>query len=188
MHRLQRENADLSGVFRLYTFTRGLPKVLSCLQELHNEHAATLEAGGGDCMHTADQLSHLNTKFILPLADLVQKFEMLQQLVEHVVDMDKLPDLVVAAKHDPQLLELSTDMKALEREARGLRDNAGSTWGSFTEIKLESSSQQGFYLRTTRGDDERQLRQSSGKVEILSLQKVWFVNRCYEIVLLVLMI
>ena len=30
--RLQRENADLSGVFRLYTFTRGLPGVLSCLQ------------------------------------------------------------------------------------------------------------------------------------------------------------
>ena len=117
-------------------------------------------------------MSYLQSKFLHPLNDLVQKFDMLQKLVEHVVDMDRLPDLVVAARHDPLLQELDSDMRSLEREARELRDIAGNSWASFTEVKLESSAQLGFYLRTTRGDDERQLRQSGGKVEILSLQKV----------------
>ena len=38
-------------------------------------------------------------------------------------------------------------------------------------MKLERNAQHGYILRTTRGDDERQLRSNNPKVSILSLQK-----------------
>ena len=124
------------------------------------------------------QRSFLHAKFLTPLSDLVQKFSLLQSLVEHVVDMSRLPDLVVAAQHCPVLLELQTDMRALEQEAGQVRDQTVTGLQRAgveiqAEIKLESSAQLGFFLRSARGDDERQLRQGGGgKVEVLSLQKV----------------
>lgn len=135
----------------------------------------------GEQARRSDQLCYLQTKFLAPLAALVQKFSLLQALVEHVVDMSRLPDLVVAAQHCPVLLELQTDMQALEREAEEVRAQTAAglqrAGVQVADIKLESSAQLSFFLRSARGDDERQLRQGGGgKVEVLSLQKVGFLS------------
>ena len=52
-----------------------------------------------------------------------------------------------------------------------LMQDARDGWASFADIKLEKNPQHGFILRTTRGDDERQLRANNPKAIILSLQK-----------------
>ena len=47
-----------------------------------------------------------------------------------------------------------------------------SGYASFANVNLEISSQHGFVLRTTKGDDERELRANNSKVRIISILKV----------------
>lgn len=50
-------------------------------------------------------------------------------------------------------------------------DDARSGWASFADVKLERNGHQGIVFRTTRADDERQLRANNKSVQILSIQK-----------------
>jgi hypothetical protein len=111
-------------------------------------------------------------KFLRPLHDIDSKFDLYRELVEHVVDMDRLPEVVISAKHDAELAELNEERCDIEAAAKKLQDQANQSWGSFTDIKLEFNSQWGFIFRTTKGDDEREIRKNNPKVQILSLQKV----------------
>ena len=51
---------------------------------------------------------------------------------------------------------------------------ANRTWanGVVSEVKIEKSPQHGYILRSTKGDDERALRESNKKVRIISILKV----------------
>ena len=51
-----------------------------------------------------------------PLRDLQQHFKVYHALVEHVIDIDKLPDLVVNPEHDEALAEIREQMDALEQQ------------------------------------------------------------------------
>jgi len=159
--KIQKPNADLSGVYRLYIFTRALPGIIRALNELQEDQ----------CIEKGDKTSFITERYIVPLQDLDSKLDMYRQLVEHVVDFDRLPDLMVAAKHDPNLMELKEEIDDLEAQARQLQEKANRTWGSFTDVKLESNSQFGFIFRTTKGDDERKLRANNSKIRILSMLK-----------------
>jgi hypothetical protein len=111
-------------------------------------------------------------KYLNPLVGLDSKFEMYRQLVEHVIDFDLLPDFYIAPSHDEGLMELHNERVSLEKEANKLQDQANSSWGSFTDVKLEHNSQNGFIFRTTKGDDERDLRAKNPKIQVISILKV----------------
>jgi hypothetical protein len=143
-------------------FTRSFVKITSALEELVSEFAND----------PSGATSHLIEKYLRPLHDIDSKFELYRELVEHVIDMDRLPEVVISAKHDPELAELDEERCDIEAAAKKLQDQANQSWGSFTDIKLEFNSQWGFIFRTTKGDDEREIRKNNPKVQILSLQKV----------------
>ncbi len=157
--RIQKPNCDLDPIFRLYLFTRSLSRITSALEELVNEFPG-------------EKSKYLLDKYLRPLHDLDSKFELYRELVEHVVDMDRLPEVVISPKHDVELAELHNERVDIENSARKLQEQANSSWGSFTDVKLEQNSQWGYIFRTTKGDDERELRSNNSKIRILSLQKV----------------
>jgi hypothetical protein len=167
---MQKKTAGLSEVFKLYLFTRALPQVVSVLTEL----VESCEDGVAvDSPEKAQGIvSTLRSRFLGPLDDISAKFNMYQQLVEHVMDLDQLPELVINPKHDPELEELHSEKKELEVQADKLLRDARNSWASFADVKLEPSQQHGFVFRTTRSDDERQLRANNSSVRIISILKV----------------
>ena len=116
-------------------------------------------------------LHSVRTRLIAPLESVAGKFAMYQQLVEHVLDLDQLPDLVVNPLHDEDLQELHKEQRGLQAEADRLLRDARNNWASFTDAKLEVNAKDGFVFRTTRAEDERQLRENNRSVRIVSILK-----------------
>lgn len=180
---MQKKTAGLNEVWKLYLFTRGLPGIVSILSELLESCNKSSDAGGDDDDVNLSQSSisgeklltitkTIREKFITPLDTLVSQFSLYQQLIEHVIDLDKLPNLVIDPQHDPELQELRAEQIDLEAQGERLCKNARNTWANFASIMLEVSSQYGLIFRSTNGDDERQLRANNSSVRVLSIKKV----------------
>ena len=190
---MQKKKAGLSEVFKLYQFTNNLPKILVVLHELLDSCTKTPDEGadgridadtdmdtetvGGKIMNLpaekkATIAQTLRTRFIEPFEGMSAKFGLYQQLVEHVLDMDQLPDLVVRPSHDEELRELHDEQTDLVNQAEKLVKEARNGFASFATVALDISQKDGLSFRTTRGDDERELREKNGKVRIISILKV----------------
>jgi hypothetical protein len=179
---MQKKTAGLNEVWKLYLFTRGLPGIVSILSELLESCTKHNDADGDDDVNfsqsdiSAEKLltitKTIREKFITPLDKLVSQFSLYQQLIEHVIDLDKLPNLVIDPQHDAELQELRTEQLDLEAQGERLCKNARNTWANFASIMLEISSQYGLIFRSTNGDDERQLRANNSSVRVLSIKKV----------------
>lgn len=175
--RQQGSAGGLSELFRLYAFARSVPGCGRILEDLLAQDsfeadgpAATATAANTDkdadavdddaaaasAAATAGEV--MRRKYIQPLQQIEEKFALFEQLVEHVVDLDALPELRVNASHDEQLLEIADELADVEAAAQRLFEEARGSWASFTDVKLETDSPHGIIMRTTRGDDERQLR------------------------------
>ena len=167
--------ASLTEVYRLYVFTRTLPDLVASLNSLVETcEKEAGEAGGcdGDASELAAKMTTFRQRFIAPISAIADKFSLFQQLVEHVIDMDQLPDLLISSQHDAGLAELSQEKDSIQRKAEKIVHEAKSGWASFAaEVKLEQSSMHALYLRSPRADDERQLRANKASVKILSIQK-----------------
>ena len=183
---MQKKTAALSEVFKLYLFTRALPSLVAVLSELLQScNVATYsnEDNYDDAMTNLSQIPLSNEKleriaqtmtqkFIAPLEALAAQFTLYQQLIEHVIDLDQLPDLVINPQHDPELEELRSEQLALESQAEKLVKDARNGWASGADVKLETSPQHGLIFRSTSGDDERMLRANNSSVRIISIKKV----------------
>lgn len=185
--RMQKKFAGLEEIFRLYVFTRSLPALCDTLREtistfnsenisadideeaLRGEGSTTPASSASS---SPSKTTSLEERYFNPLNSLVSKFTLFQQLVEHVVDMDQLPDLQVRPLHDSDLLELHEERKELGVKAEKLLQRARNNWASFTDVKLENNNVHGLVFRTAHGDDERQLRANNSDVRILSILKV----------------
>ncbi len=105
--RLDKANAGLQEIYRLYLFARGIPFILSPLYDLKSYAALNHSAH-------ADAFSNLiNSEFISPLESINSRLGMYCQLVEHVVDFDRLPDLYVSPRHDEELGQLQEQLDSL---------------------------------------------------------------------------
>jgi len=168
---MQRKNttAGLADIFRLYTFVKALPKILSCLVTLFGEDQNSQEK---DVPLSEESLHELRESFVAPLSSLCDKVVKFEELVEHAIDMSQLPELYISAKHDPELYEIQEEMDGCQREAEDLLEEAREKWAAFADVKLEQHSMYGLIMRTTKGDDERTLRANNSKVQILTIQKV----------------
>ena len=191
--KMQRKSggAGLAEVYRLYAFTRSLPDLISALETLIQQcrlagGEETTAQGDGDCGEESNDndkdkdsgkgednetLRTFTSRFIVPLKSISDKFSLFQQLVEHVIDLDQLPDLLISSKHDEELGELAREKNELQRKADRILSEARNNWASFCDVKLESSGVHSYYLRSPRADDERQLRANNSRVKVLSMQK-----------------
>lgn len=142
------------------------------MEDLATEHTSPHSQESDDNEILKRLVQVMCDKYLNPLLELDEKFDMYRQLVEHVIDFDQLPDFFIAPSHDEGLMDLQNERISLEKEANRLQDQANSSWGSFADVKLEHNSQHGFIFRTTRGDDERDLRANNPKIQVLSILKV----------------
>jgi DNA mismatch repair protein MSH2 len=173
--KLRKKTAGLQEMFRLYLFVKSLPLLLQILQELNPAANQTEmnEDSNNDNDDTKSQelFATLQSKYLTSLQQIAGKFALYEQLIEHVIDFDALPDYKINPKHDPELQELAEEQKGLEIRAEKVLNDAKASYASFAEVRLERSSQYGFNLRTTKGDDEKQLRANNSSVRILSILK-----------------
>lgn len=58
----------------------------------------------------------LRSRYASKLGVFMDKFSKYQGLIEHVIDQDKLPDLEVNPKHDPELAELREESDSMDAE------------------------------------------------------------------------
>jgi DNA mismatch repair protein MSH2 len=105
IERMHRKRAGLAEVYRLYLFFKTLPAFISVLSELDN---ATEEQSLS---------AAIREKFTEPLESISSKLSVYQQLVEHVIDMNRLPDLVVNAAHSQDLQDLKVELDKLDQKA-----------------------------------------------------------------------
>lgn len=148
--------AGLKEMVALWNFTNALPKLIGVCEELAR-----------DADHSTGAFSERVLEVLQSVAD---KFETYQRLVEHVVDLARLPDLVVNCRHDEQLAELSSEQDALQTEAEEVLAEARDSWAVDLDVRLERHSIFGFVLRSPRSLDERQV-QSRGAAVVLAIKK-----------------
>lgn len=165
MSRLQKPSAGLGEVYRLCQLAKAVPNVLSVLSDV-----LTMDSNCDEAIK--NMFEYCYSHFVQSLEKMEGSLVRYREFVDHVIDTSRLPDLVISATHDSSLQDIAEERLSVENDARALMAKANSSWASFTDVKLESSPQHGFYFRTTKGDDERQMRTNNPKVQILSLQKV----------------
>lgn len=102
--RLQKKNAGLAELYRVYAFTRALPRLVGALQ--------TMGEGSGN----AELGAAVTERYLPKLTVYIEKFTKYQGLIEHVVDFSRLPDLEVNPKHDPELAEMREETDSMEEE------------------------------------------------------------------------
>lgn len=168
---MQRKNTGLAEVFRLYMFTKSLPRILEVLTAIHNEASEDMKS----------KSEVLFNKLGIPFQTLQEKFGLYEQLVEHVIDMDKLPELLVNAKHDPELQEIKDEQDEVDAKVDTLLRKVRDGWCSGIDVKLEDSTlHRGLVFRSTRADDEKQIRANNSSARVLSILKV-FIDSLQEL-------
>lgn len=165
-----KSSAGLDELFRLYVFVRTIPSFSSILQRLVDD-SSEVDGDDDDDDGGGQAAEVVRKRFLTPLQSISGKFSLYEQLVEHVVDMQHLPELRVNSQHDEELQQLAAQQDELLRQADRVLHDARNGWASFADVKLERSPQHGFILRTTRADDERTLRGNNSSVRVLSLMK-----------------
>jgi DNA mismatch repair protein MSH2 len=171
IHKMHRPSAGLDEVFRLYLFVRSIPSMTASLQGLVETITTQHLEEGGAPEEVPASVRILCERYVEPLQSIAGKFALYEQLVEHVVDLSKLPDLRINAVHDSELQEIEAEQAGLATRAERVLQEARSSWASFADVKLEQNPMHGFILRTTRGDDERQLRANCSSVRVISILK-----------------
>jgi DNA mismatch repair protein MSH2 len=190
--KMQKKTAGLTEVMKLFSFTQVLPKILTVLGDLIDQSAVDAgrtsdpspdsadgeegEAEGhGGLNLPADRLEAIThtvrERFVGPFQNMSAKFDLYKQLINNVIVLNPGGDVVVNPAYSPELEELRNTQLELEEKAERLVKEANRSWASFTEAKLELCPKNGFVFRTTKGDDERQLRANNSSVRIISILK-----------------
>lgn len=179
LSKMTKRTAGLGDLYRLYLFSQGIPSLVAVLKDLCAFHAAedTSSSSSFSSSSSRSGCDVLREWFVDPLERIAAKFALFEQLVEHVLDMDQLPDYKVAPRHDPQLHELAQEQADLEAQAEALLASARKDWAAAADARMErntssslNSTLPSFLLRTTKAD-ERQLKASYAAVEIVSILK-----------------
>lgn len=164
--KMQRKKAGLTEVFKLYVFSRSVHTFVDALQALDSHMDCDQDGQGAKAI--------LQEKFVKGFKKLSQGFSLFQQLVEHVLDMDALPDLVVNASYSPELGELKEQMDGIREEVDDLHQEARDGWCDFGDkdkCLLDEDKIRGFLFRLTKANLEQELKRRKKNVETLSVLK-----------------
>ena len=161
-NKLHKNTASLGDLYKLYVFTKSLQSVENLLQEHSNQLAYDIANGSGDInANSALVLENLKDKYLNSLNNMNQKFANYQNLIEHVIDFNALPEFIVDAKHDEELLELRNNMNDIHQKMENTISQSNRTWWSSSiqnsanssDIRIEKSPMYGYIMRTTKGKD-----------------------------------
>ncbi|CAM9701543.1 unnamed protein product, partial [Hapterophycus canaliculatus] len=154
-----------SQVFKLYVFSRSVHKFGETLEAHFGDE-------GGDGDEETEKL--IRDKFIKGFEKLADGFSRFLQLVEHVLDMDALPDLVVNASYSPELAELKEQMDEIKEEVDDLHREARDGWCDFGDkdkCLLDEDKQRGFFFRLTKANLAQELKRRKKGVDTLAVLK-----------------
>ncbi|KAG5182147.1 muts protein-like protein 2A [Tribonema minus] len=158
--RLRHRRAGLTEVFKVYLFARCIPTFTDVLRDsssgISDEEATLLEEKFAGKFHS---LSH--------------RFERFQELVENVLDLERLPDLSINPTYSPELAELKELMDEVKAEVDEIYLDARDGWCDFDKDKclLEPDKQRGFVLRLTKANLEKDLKNRNSRAETISVLK-----------------
>ncbi|CAM9157187.1 unnamed protein product [Ectocarpus sp. 4 AP-2014] len=163
--KMQRKKAGLMEVFKLYVFSRSVHTFGDVLSGHFGEDEGEEET---------ETVKLIKDKFVKSFAKLADGFSRFLQLVEHVLDMDALPDLVVNSSYSPELGELKEEMDQIKEEVEDLHQEARDGWCDFGEkdkCLLDEDKQRGFFFRLTKANLEQELKRRRKGVETLAVLK-----------------
>lgn len=136
---MQKKNAGLDEVFRMYILSRSLPAIRALLGDMLISFEHEAEAAEGETAEERTRKSDtLRRWFVDALDRMSDKFALYQRFVEQLLDMRQLPALEIDAAHDPALKELRDERDQLQFDAQSLLREAQCGWASFATVSLDT--------------------------------------------------
>ncbi|KAK3791475.1 hypothetical protein RRG08_046627 [Elysia crispata] len=139
--KFQRKRATLQDCYRVYQALDKIPCLLETLEKYDGKHNELL-----------------TQTFAGPIKELLHDFTKFQEMVETTVDLEQVQnhEFLIRSDFDDSLTELRSRMESLEESIRGELTRAGRDLGlePGKTIKLESSSQLGYFFRVTRKEEK----------------------------------
>ncbi|CAN0184702.1 unnamed protein product [Ascophyllum nodosum] len=163
--KMQRRRAGLMEVFKLYLFSRSVISFVETLEAYFEGDDKTVD----EAVETL-----IKEKFVSGFKKLTEGFSLFQQLVEHVLDMDVLPDLVINPSYSPQLEELRAEMDEIKEQVDELHQEARDGWCDFGEkdkCLLEDDKVRGFCFRLTKANLEQASNPNATATGLISRKK-----------------
>ncbi|BFZ23354.1 hypothetical protein BsWGS_26393 [Bradybaena similaris] len=144
-HRLaqkfQRKKAGLQDCYKVYQALDKMPHLLETLEKHEGQHRALLME-----------------LFSNPIKELLVDFSKFQEMVETTIDLAQVQnhEFVIRADFDDNLTELRQQIDELEENIKAQLNQVARDLGLEPNktLKLESSSQLGYYFRVTRKEEK----------------------------------
>jgi len=134
---------SLQDMYKVYVALSHLLSLVSCLQDF---------AGEGDCY------AILQDNFIKDLQGAHKDFEKFYQMVESTMDMEQVEEghFMIKPEFDDNLKELRDELDSIESKIKNQEVKASSELGveKGKVLKLEYSSQHGYYFRLTMKEEK----------------------------------
>ncbi|CAM9668956.1 unnamed protein product [Chrysoparadoxa australica] len=160
--KLTGKRAGLKEIFQMYLFTRTIPEFVQTFESFA-EHASN------DSM-----VELVASRWTKNFKETMKQFSMYQQLVEHVLDMDALPDFVVSAAYDDQLGEIKESMDEEMSTINRLHTDAAEGWCDFGKkgkCLLMQDKVRGYVFRMTNANMKSAIQKANKKAEIVQVLK-----------------
>ena len=162
--KLEKKKTTLMDLCKLYQASSAIPHAIDCLERIPFSDEA--------------RKALFISKYISPLKECVEeeKLGKFEALIEHAVDLNKIPDeYVISAEFDDTLGLLEQQKKSTEEEINVVWQEAADdlTMERDKQLKLEKNNQHGYFFRLTKKDETaaRSKLSKSAQFQILEAKK-----------------
>jgi len=161
--KLEKKKTSLMDLCKLYQASSAIPHAVDCLERIP---------------FSDETKKAFVSKYILPLKECMEeeKLGKFEALIEHAVDLNKIPDeYVISAEFDDTLGLLEQQKKSTEEEINVVWQEAAEdlTMERDKQLKLEKNNQHGYFFRLTKKDETmaRSKLSKSAQFQILEAKK-----------------
>ena len=162
--KLEKKKTSLMDLCKLYQASSAIPHAVDCLERIP--------------FSDETKKALFVSKYILPLKECMEeeKLGKFEALIEHAVDLNKIPDeYVISAEFDDTLGLLEQQKKSTEEEINVVWQEAAEdlTMERDKQLKLEKNNQHGYFFRLTKKDETmaRSKLSKSAQFQILEAKK-----------------
>jgi len=162
--KLEKKKTTLMDLCKLYQASSAIPHAIDCLERIPFSDEA--------------RKALFISKYISPLKECVEeeKLGKFEALIEHAVDLNKIPDeYVISAEFDDTLGLLEQQKKSTEEEINVVWQEAADdlSMERDKQLKLEKNNQHGYFFRLTKKDETaaRSKLSKSAQFQILEAKK-----------------
>ena len=162
--KLEKKKTTLMDLCKLYQASSAIPHAIDCLERIP--------------FSDETRKALFISKYISPLKECVEeeKLGKFEALIEHAVDLNKIPDeYVISAEFDDTLALLEQQKISTEEEINVVWQEAAEdlTMERDKQLKLEKNNQHGYFFRLTKKDETaaRSKLSKSAQFQILEAKK-----------------